>query len=225
MDYTKQSDYQLLCRIKKGNMKALHEMHRRYERLFIKQRINLEKKCREMGLSVDVGDYSGMTYQAFLNAMNTMDVNRISEPKQNWGAWIVINGYLRSKNRDIIHDLIKYKQHNLPLDDGSKHDEDDRTKRGIAKTESVEHEYIRKETTRPFWNAVELSVNGLNAQQKQIWEMLSNNVKKSEICDTLNIDGNLYKQELAYIRDVFKRNLQYKMKTMDTSELRSMLTA
>ena len=223
MDYTKQSDYQLLCRIKKGNTKALHTMYHRYERLFIKQRINLEKKCYELNIGVDTGDYSGQTYQAFLNAMNTMDLNRISEPKNNWGAWYVINGYLRAKNRDIIHALLKSKYNDMPLDDGSKHDDEDRVKKGVIKTKSVEQSYIEQETAAPFWNAVEMSFNGLNNKQKEIWNMLSNSCKKSQICEELNISLQEYKDHLNFIRDMFKRNLQFKMNSMDVSEIKNML--
>lgn len=115
------NDYQIIERAKYAENEnvrhvALHVLFEKYTGEIIRQRNILKKKAYDNNVHVDTSCYLSDIYETFLNAVKSIKLERIRTLPKNecteedarvthknkWLFYSCLDGYLKSKNRDIL---------------------------------------------------------------------------------------------------------------------------
>lgn len=233
LNFKEMTDYEVFEYIKVGTVQdasaAKAEIIERYMPLIHKQGwslISLKKQNKLHGL--DTTDYIGDIYDKVENAINSVKLERVKpEKRKTWKFWICLNGYLRSANRDIVHDYLKKCKNEMSYESFTANAEDDSIMENLASQSSAAklthkdaaEEFEDNANKRIFWNAVnECLDKRFTPVQAKIWNLRSDKTTITKVCEETGLNAKEYKTQLADMRQTLKGEIS-KFSTMEHMEV------
>lgn len=223
------ADYETFVTIKTGtpeeSKKAFDYLFNKYEKAIWAQKHKLEGVLRTSNIhGMDLDDYFGDIYEVtFRKAVNSIKLEKIAPEKQKtWTFWAQLNGYLMSRNRDLINHHLKDLKKNISL---SGYNNNDDVSEGSAQDyllyhnandkleKSPEDAYFEKREKKAFWTAVEVSRKVYSPLENKIWDLRNEGLSKKEICEKTKIDMKDLNKSLRGMKKTLMGNLEtYKVK-------------
>jgi DNA-directed RNA polymerase specialized sigma24 family protein len=159
------------------------------------------------GLETDT--YYSDFYDAFIKAVDGLQLSKIKTDPKTWKFWIQYNGYLRSANRDKINDYCRVTKHERPLtvtnDDGDEISITDLC--GSTYSGTLEDAYFKNEESVVLKEAIKNAYSKFSDKQKKIWNMRENGETFTAIAKSMSVSSSSIKYQMNRIKDVLKGEL------------------
>ena len=215
--FKEKTDYELFAQYIKNPLAtsedkkaALSELWIRYEALTHKMGHVLEARRNKgnfYGLETDT--YYSDFYDAFIKAVDGLQLSKIKTDPKTWKFWIQYNGYLRSANRDKINDYCRVTKHERPLtvtnDDGDEISITDLC--GSTYSGTLEDAYFKNEESVVLKEAIKNAYSKFSDKQKKIWNMRENGETFTAIAKSMSVSSSSIKYQMNRIKDVLKGEL------------------
>jgi hypothetical protein len=229
-------DWILCYNAQYGDTKSLAMLHKKYLPLIKKMQFQLVKRGTENSLPSDIArGYLSETWEAFENAVHSMrfDEEKLQKHRKTWLFYICLKGYLMSKNRDIIKSAFRKGEYESPLyydkrgnEEAEKENEKSKENTKVPKSKSAEDEYLKKEASAPFWEAVNKTVKSLSPLQVKVWDAMQQpELNRPQIAKSAGIEKKELEGEIAFIRKELKKNLACSMGARDIGKIRKAISA
>ena len=215
--FEEKTDYELFAQYIKNpdansddKREALSQLWKRYEALTHKMGHVLEaRRAKGNFYGLETDTYYTDFYDAFLKAVDGLQLSKIKTDPKTWKFWIQYNGYLRSANRDKINDYCRVTKHERPLtvtnDDGDEISITDLC--GSTYSGTLEDAYFKNEESVVLKEAIKNAYSKFSDKQKKIWNMRENGETFTAIAKSMSVSSSSIKYQMNRIKDVLKGEL------------------
>lgn len=235
------TDYQVLDRIKYGSdairKAAIEVLFERYKYTILAQRKLLQNKIFEHNIKgLDLSDYLIDMYETFSKAIDSVHLERIRSveaesveeldtvkshlkevakktiSKDKWKFWTCLNGYLMSKNRDILRDSYSRVCNEVTLSNYETDDHKDFSDAMVYQNSQAqvvidpEEQYLRSLDKKILETAISNAKKQFTPQQRKIWSIHSSSNKKlTDICKEVGCTRKEYKESIEQMRAILSK--------------------
>jgi len=187
-------------------MEAAYELWEKYFKLRMKMRAELAALCRRNDIYYPelYEEYDSEAWQKFIEQMPGVRLEDV-EHITSWSIYIRLWGYWRSMNRDLVKRWLNYhdSKNVVSIYSVSKEDDSGLTNLDIdvSKKGDPISRNLELETNRQlFWDSINCLRLELTDKQKQLLNMKASGKKNREIMSTLQINGRILNENLAFIK-------------------------
>lgn len=183
---------------------AVYELWDKYLRVVSigKRELLAVAKRNNINISEIAANYGGLFWEKFVNQLNGIHLNRVTH-LPNWSMYIRVLGYLRSMNRDILKDQLKWLKNTKEIieswEDGdvviSSID-----KYASSKYESLQDQYDNDINRKIFWESMNQLKTSLSEVQKTMLNLKIRKKKIYEIQHLLNLSSMDYNNNMKTIK-------------------------
>jgi DNA-directed RNA polymerase specialized sigma24 family protein len=215
--FEEKTDYELFAQYIKNpdansddKREALSQLWKRYEALTHKMGHVLEaRRAKGNFYGLETDTYYTDFYDAFLKAVDGLQLSKIKTDPKTWKFWIQYNGYLRSANRDKINDYCRITKHERPItvtnEDGDEVSITDLC--GTSYSDTIEDAFFRNEESIVLKEAIKNAYSKFSDKQKKIWSMRENGETFTAIAKSMSVSSSSIKYQMNRIKDVLKDEL------------------
>lgn len=231
--FEEKTDYELFAQYIKNpgasefdRHEAMTQLWKRYEALTHKMGHVLEaRRSKGNFYGLETETYYSDFYDAFLKAVDGLQLSKIKTDPKTWKFWIQYNGYLRSANRDKINDYCRVTKHERPItvtnEDGEEVSITDLC--GSEYSDTIEDAFFRNEESMILKEAIKNAYSKFSDKQKKIWNMRENGETFTAIARSMDVSSSSIKYQMNRIKDVLKGELEESNRRHSTDVMPSCL--